>query len=88
MAKKEITDKVDLDKIAKEDGFPVFVKNLTGGEDYAMYSNEERTMNRVYDSSTGEFVYQYKPKSSTGWGRRFHNPVPTVPVDVPSVRIR
>jgi len=69
--KKRITLE-QLDEIAKEDGFPNFVKALEGPLPRTMYSNVDGNLVRVYNSRTGEKVFEYKPKQTSP---RFSNPV-------------
>ncbi len=64
---------IDIDKIAKEAGFPNRLRQLTGHGNYIIYSNEDRTLNRLYDPLTGEVVNTYPPKSRTV-SLKFHNP--------------
>jgi len=70
--------KIDLDKIAKSDGFPEFVAELEGFGNYRAYTNGKLV--RVYDPETGKRVHEYRPKNVSPM---FHNPVEVVSL-VPS----
>lgn len=91
MAKKKTKREVkltgiDLDRIAAEAGFPVFVTRLNGHGNYVMYTNEDRTLNRLYNPVDGSIVITYPPKIRTV-SERFHNPEQMLPADKPFIRI-
>jgi hypothetical protein len=86
MAKKKTVKKINLDEIARSAGFTVFVAKLTGYGSYVLYTNEDRSVNRVYDQVTGNVVSEYFPKNNTSY--RFHNPPQVTPIDEICSRVR
>lgn len=77
--KQKLTKK-DLDKIALEDGFPIFIGRTNSGIRNYIYSNgnSEDVLYRVYSSRGKVVVPCYKPQSSKKI--LFHNPIELIGV--------
>lgn len=61
--------KQQISQLAREQGFPEFVKELEGFGNFLAYTDGKST--RVYDPKTGERVHEYTPKKTSP---RFHDP--------------
>lgn len=58
---KKTKKKLDIAKIATEDGFPEFFAYLQGAGNNVAYTNKVTV--RVYDSRTGKRLFDYRPRS-------------------------
>lgn len=88
MTKKKIIKKINLDEIASADGFPILVAKLTGPECYSLYSNEDRSVNRVYESKTGKVINEYSPRRNLDSARKFHHPSEFMPQNMTFAQVR
>ena len=70
-------EEIDMDDIARKEGFPHFLKKLEGFGNYVAYEDKNREVIRVYNPRTGKKVHEYRPKDASP---TFRNPEPVIQI--------